>query len=609
MLEFFNPLNMVRDLKRSNRLLYRTFESLHESVIILDAKSREIIECNGATEELFEYSKDELIGSTTRILHLDEHHFQSFHELTIDELERTGSAHIEFKLQKKNGEVLDTDHTVTFVYDDSGDATQVVSVVRDITEQKQYTNRLKNERNRLKEAQRVGKIGDWDYDVESGEIFWSEQIYKIYGRDTKKGPPTYEELLGYYVDNGEFLDKNIQKSISQGEGYEFDLEILTEKGERKYIYHQGKTDLDEESNTVKLHGIVQDITERKEKELEVLRREQLLSAITNNVDAVVFRYVLNPDGSDEMRYVSKSIERLYEIDAETIMNSTHRVWDLVVDEDVEPLSHSIQMSAKTLENWEHRFRVRLPSGKLKWIQGHGHPNKLEDGSVQWDTMIMDITDQVQQQQINETLIQEVHHRVKNNLAIITGFLELQLLDLEEDRRERLPLERAVTRIYSIAEVHKLLYEGSDLVSIDVRKYLEELIDLVTNTIKFGDEFEVDLQFGSLQMNVNELTPLGILINELITNSLKYAFDKEKQGRITIKISKDDSTYQVTYKDNGPGIESSTFEKAQTSGFNIVKILLNQLGAEHRFLNENGFTLKFTFKERRKGAHGNLGVNT
>ncbi|MDZ7717505.1 MAG: sensor histidine kinase [Balneolaceae bacterium] len=232
---------------------------------------------------------------------------------------------------------------------------------------------------------------------------------------------------------------------------------------------------------------------------------------------------------------------------------------------------------------------------------------MKNGTIQWDTLIVDITDEVRQQQVNETLVQEIHHRVKNNLAIIIGFLELQLEDLNEQSPERLTLERAMTRIYSIAEIHKLLHEGSNLVDINVKKYMDHLIEHITDTINVGDGLHVDLQVDRLQMNVNELTPLGMLLSELLTNSAKYALNRNKRGHIQINISSLNGSYNVRYHDTGPGIDKLEFENPKDTDFNIVHLLLRQLEADYKLLNKDGFGLEFTFKERQKGAHSNIGI--
>jgi PAS domain S-box-containing protein len=510
--------------------------------------------------------------------------------------------------------VLTENQNVKFVHlegipsvNDKGEVVKLHGVVQDITEAKRVKIELEKERDRLIEAQKLGDIGDWEYNVETRKVYWSDQLYAILDRDPSEGPLAREELYNTYIVNSEELMSIVENAHKDKSNYQADIKIKTDTGQEKYIYIEGSPIVNKNGEVERVRGVVQNITDRKEKELKIKAQQNQLLAVIDNIEGMLYRYVLRPDGSDEMVYISSGIEELLGVTAEQAKESTEVLWRIIDKEDLERFTKSVEESAKTLEPWYEQWQIETPQGEKKWIRGTGRPAKLEDGTIQWDTLIIDITKQVQQERLNEMLVQEVHHRVKNNLAIITAFLEIQKMDLDEHQAERETLERAITRIYSISEVHKLLYEGSDLVNIDVKKYLEELIDLVTETMNFRNEFEIDLQFDSMLMNVNVLTPLGMLINELLTNTFKHAYGDNEKGKIEIKISRHDMSYHISYKDFGSGVESSQFEESESSGFNIIKILLSQLEADYKFINEGGFALEFTFQERTKGAHANMTI--
>lgn len=595
-------INELVEAEEQQKLLARIASETNNIVIITD-NEQNIEWVNKAFEDHTGYKLDEIIEKNPRFLQGPDTNPDTT-EYIRAEIEAHNYVSTEILNYTKSGESYWNKLTISPIKNEYGQVEKYFSIQTDITKQKLYVSYLTEQQERLKEAQMLGKIGDWDYDFETGMITWSDQIFKIFDRDPELGPPAYDELLGYYVDNGESLHKSVEKALKEGDGYEFDLQIVTNKGIKKHIYHQGYVETDENGKSINLHGIVQDVTERKEKELEVLNKQKELQSITDNIDALIFQYILKDDGTDQMLYISDNIEKIYEVSAEETMQSTRVIWDQIDKRDLQRVLDEIQESVDKMSMWDSRFRVETPSGKQKWLHGRGNPSKQDDGSIRWNVVILDITTQIEQEKMNEALVQEIHHRVQNNLAIITGFLELQLIDLDENRRERLPLERAITRIYSIAEVHKLLYDDSTLVGIPVQEYIQRLVDHVTNTMKIGDTYSFDLQVDALQMNVNELTPLGMLLNELLTNSMKYAFKDQEQGKINIGISKTDHTYSVVYEDNGPGIEEETFEEAVTSGLNIVKILLSQLEAEYQLIKRDGFSLSFTFKERERGAHAN-----
>jgi len=607
-----------RDVTEKIKRQARLQESLERYQVVSKATSDTIWEYDIETEQIqynnnildvFGYSVAEVDNAKQwweKNIHPEDRErvFEAFEDYIANGDERF---HLEYRFRCADGSykyVLDRAYIVT---DDSGAPKQVIGAMQDITERKNYIKRLKQERERLQEAQQIGKIGDWDFSVNTGAIFWSDQMYDIYGRNLALPPPTYEELREYYPTDFEYHDKIVSEAIENAGDYEFDLKIRTDNGIEKYVHAEGYTEVDDQGQVIKLHGIVQDITDRKKRELEIAAREKQIRAVIDNIEGTLYRYVLRPDGSDDMVYISSGIEDLLGITAQQAEDSTEILWELIDSRDLEEFKDSVETSAETLEPWYQDFRIETPSGEKKWLRGTGRPERLDDGTIQWNTLITNITKEVQQQEINETLVQEVHHRVKNNLAIIIGFLDLQLHELPEDSRERLSLERAINRIYSISQVHKLLYEGSNFSEINVAEYLESLKKHVTNTMNLKSAITFEIDADDLQMNVNELTPLGMLLNELVTNSVKYAFEGKKHGSIAIKISKDNNTYQVYYKDDGIGIEKATFEETQTSGLNLVKILLAQLEAEYRLLDQDGFSLLITFKEKTKGAHGNLKV--
>jgi PAS domain S-box-containing protein len=596
-----------KEISEKQEMLSKVASETHDSVIITDL-DHHIVWVNHAFEIMTGYTLEEVKGKNPSLLQGPDSDPQTVAFMS-EKLKNNEEFTAEILNYTKTGNPYWIEIKVSPIIDDDGNISQFFSIQTDITERRKNISRLKERQRRLEEAQRLGKIGDWNFNIQTGEIYWSGQMYEIYGRDPEKGPPDYDQLVKYYpkIEDAKLHDQKVKQAIKTGGSYALDLKSLTEKGEEKYVHAEGFANMNGIGEVVGLYGIVQDITDRKQNELETLRREEQLRAVTNNIDAAVYRYVLKPDGSDELLYVSDSIEKIHEVTAKQAMESVSVIWNQILEEDVQRVIDSVQYSANTMKTWNHRFRVRTPSGKFKWILGRGNPTKRQDGSTLWDTVVMDVSDQVHKEQLNETLIQEVHHRVKNNLAIIIGFLDLQLHELPDDSRERLILERAINRIHSIAQVHKLLYEGEGFSNVNVRDYLESLQTHITSTMNLKTAVSFEIEAADIQMNVNELTPLGMLINELITNSVKYAFSDQKNGRITIRVFKDENIYRVLYQDNGQGVEEDTFKNAHTSGFNIVKILLAQLEADYQLIGKDGFSLAFTFKNKVKGAHGNIGL--
>ncbi len=107
------------------------------------------------------------------------------------------------------------------------------------------------------------------------------------------------------------------------------------------------------------------------------------------------------------------------------------------------------------------------------------------------------------------------------------------------------------------------------------------------------------------MNINEVIPLGMLMNELLTNSLKYAFNEKEEGLIEVNVCKNGDRYEVYYRDDGKGFDRRDFDNSETLGLTIVKMILQQLEANFEVNTEDGFELKFSFKEKKTGSHSNI----
>lgn len=196
----------------------------------------------------------------------------------------------------------------------------------------------------------------------------------------------------------------------------------------------------------------------------------------------------------------------------------------------------------------------------------------------------------------QILIKEIHHRVKNNMQIISSLLNMQRNDQKNDSVAA-ALDESKRRIQSMALVHQKLYETEDLSHIKVKEYIEQLVDSVESTLTQNTiapikhiEVPVDLVF-----NIDTMIPLGLILNELITNSYKYAFQKDKENIISVSITQKESFFHLIYSDNGTGIpENIDFKNSGTLGLELIHILTEQLEGkiEYKKTNLSSFIIEF-----------------
>ncbi|MBO6587151.1 MAG: PAS domain S-box protein [Gracilimonas sp.] len=205
----------------------------------------------------------------------------------------------------------------------------------------------------------------------------------------------------------------------------------------------------------------------------------------------------------------------------------------------------------------------------------------------------------------EVLLSEVHHRVKNNLAIIAGLIELQKEGLSDEKLQ-LILKETQNRIYSISGVHELLYNTDSFTDITFGEYAVKLIDRIRDMFDSSDKsIVIEHQFDSRRLNINQAIPLGLLMNELITNSFKHAFNGRNNGRIFISLKENGDLIEVVYEDDGKGFDKDIFDESNTLGVTLIKTLIDQLTANYEIESDNGFRFSFSFEVKGKGAHSNL----
>lgn len=180
----------------------------------------------------------------------------------------------------------------------------------------------------------------------------------------------------------------------------------------------------------------------------------------------------------------------------------------------------------------------------------------------------------------EVLLQEIHHRVKNSLAIVSGLIELQLDSTKSDEAKQV-LQDSQTRIRSMALIHEKLYQTKSLSDIELDIYIKELVEAIHGTFT-EDKKPVDLKFNldKIELDVDRVIPCGLLINELVVNSFKHAFTKDQKGVLEVGLIKENGSIMLSVADNGPGLpDDFDFKNDGNLGTMLIDTFAAQLNAE------------------------------
>jgi PAS domain S-box-containing protein len=203
----------------------------------------------------------------------------------------------------------------------------------------------------------------------------------------------------------------------------------------------------------------------------------------------------------------------------------------------------------------------------------------------------------------EILLREIHHRVKNNMQVVISLLRLQS-DKIKDQQYVEMLKESQDRIKSMALIHEKLYQSEDFANIDFDGYVKALVNsLFISQGVSPDKISLKMEIADISLGLDYAIPCGLIINELVSNSLKYAFPKERQGEIRIGLQKtSENEVELTVSDNGIGIpEGLDFGTIESLGLDLVKILAeHQLGGKIELNRAGGtsFSFRFTVKTDR-----------
>jgi len=266
--EAINKETIDRFLSNREDMLRTIFNTLQDAIFLVTS-DRKLVKCNEAATTIFGYSQDELFSLSTGALHVNQAHYEEFGRRINNAFQQDKIAFFEFEAKRKSGQIFPTEHTVTQIKTDDGQILGILSVVRDITDKKQIEEGLRKSQQLLEDTGRIGKVGGWEFNIDTGKQTWSKGVYDIHEVDYDYDP-TVNKGIGFYTQESRpFIAEAVKQAIEQGEPFDVELEIKTAKGNLRKVHAIGNPDLENRS----VHGFFQDITERKI--AETLLRESI----------------------------------------------------------------------------------------------------------------------------------------------------------------------------------------------------------------------------------------------------------------------------------------------------------------------------------------------
>lgn len=195
----------------------------------------------------------------------------------------------------------------------------------------------------------------------------------------------------------------------------------------------------------------------------------------------------------------------------------------------------------------------------------------------------------------EVLLMEIHHRVKNNMAVISGMLELESMSNGDADRA---LKESRDRIKSMAMIHEKLYQSKSFSEIDLKDYMQELTNHICSTYIVNDKnITVENNFDDVQLNINQAVPVGLIVNEIMANAIDHGFDRKQSGTIKITMHQIDEKIHIQIKDDGNGLsENVDFQKSEGTGSAIIEALTQQIDGALTVEQDGGLNVKLIFQK-------------
>ncbi len=201
----------------------------------------------------------------------------------------------------------------------------------------------------------------------------------------------------------------------------------------------------------------------------------------------------------------------------------------------------------------------------------------------------------------DILLREIHHRVKNNLQIISSVLSLQSRQSKDSNIQQ-AINEGRNRVRSMALIHQNLYQRENLTGVNVTHYLEKLVEELFHTYNINrDVIQLDLAIEEIDLDVDTMIPLGLIINELVSNSLKHAFDENENGQITISLREEHDNLVLKVMDDGKGVTEEELFKSNSFGNRLLRAFSQKLKAKYSIETRDGTKITMTISNYLKAA--------
>ncbi|EDX74669.1 PAS fold family [Coleofasciculus chthonoplastes PCC 7420] len=487
----------------------------------------------------------------------------------------------------------------TPIRNETGTIVAAIATFSDITERKQteqiladYNQTLATQvRERtveLNEAQRLAHLGNWSFDVNSKKISWSDEVFRICGRDPSQSEPSYEQLLQQiHRDDVAQFQHDIEQAMTEGKSYEHEQRIVRSDGSIRYVLAKGEAILNSSGQVVQLFGTVQDISERKLIEEQLRESEEKFRQLAENIQDVFF--ILSYTG--EILYINPVYEQIWQRTCQSLYDNPRSWLDSVFPEDYPSTVAAMERQLQDSTDFDQVYRITRPNGEIRWIRARSFPVPHQK-TYRFVGIAEDITDRKQIElalteakdaaetanRAKSTFLANMSHELRTPLNAIMGFTQLMQRSstFPADYQENLQI------IYRSSEhLLTLINQVLDLSKIEAGRITlnQTVFDLYALLRDVENLFQIKARDKGLQLlfDYSDQVPQyvqtdAVKLRQVLINLLSNAFKFTQEGGISVKVSRgidvgetptankpEEITLQFEIEDTGAGMAAEELE--------------------------------------------------
>ena len=548
------------------------------------------IDVNEVGIERLGYTRDEFLNMTPSDIVDKDNKFKM--PINAQELKKTGDFEFEIIHETKNGKKIPVEVN-NHIFKLNGHEV-ALAISRDISERKRAEHALEDSEERFRMLFERSNAIMALIDPDSGDIIDANPAaIHFYGYSDDKLKNMNIDEINELSSEKFFLTNGI--NIKQGSNFIIPQklangEIRTVEVFNSPIEFNGKTII---------FSIINDITQRKEME-DALRESEEKYRMLFEEDPY-FNMILGKDGT--ILDVNNTITNIMGLSKEDIVGKNFSQIETIPKEDLGEYYSKIKslLDGEYVEPFESHFRDI--DGNISYVLIHLKAI-MDNGNILY---ILAIGGDITQRKIAENeiksslvekniLLQEIHHRVKNNMQIISSLLNLQIKYVDDGKAVDV-LKESQNRVKSMAMIHDKLYMSEDLTRINFVDYIKSLVSNLFYSYNVEDTIQPILKIDKVSLNMETAVPCGLIISELVSNSLKYAFPHGGVGKIFVSLRSMDEYYELIISDNGIGLpEEFDMENIKTLGLMLVYSLTEQIDGKISINTDNGTRYRIIFKE-------------